>query len=69
MGVSGRRPTTVGVEMGTTIGMLSWDACGRRTVGVDWGVGLVVGIVVGGGKGGKSCCRRMLSIMAVEGGA
>ena len=55
--------------MGTTIGILSRDACGRRTVGM----GQVVSVTGGDGSGrvgigGSSCCRRTL-LMVVEGGA
>ena len=69
MGVSGRR-TGVSLEAGTTIGILSRDACGSRTVGA-----CRVASVMGGdgsgrtGIGGSSCCRRTLLMMVVEGGA
>ena len=69
MGVSGQR-TGVSFEAGTTIGILSRDACGSRTVGM-----CRVASVTGGdgsgrvGIGGSSCCRRTLLMMVVEGGA
>ena len=69
MGVSGRR-TGVAFVVGTTIGILSRDACGRRTVGM----GQVTSVTGGDGSGrvgigGSSCCRCTLLIMVVEGGA
>ena len=69
MGVSGRR-TGVSFEVGTTIGILSRDACGSRTVGMCW-VASVTGRDGSGrvGIGGSSCCRRTLLMMVVEGGA
>ena len=65
----GRR-TGVSFEAGTTMGILSRDACGRRTVGVGRVV-LVTGVGGSGkaGIGGSSCCRRTLLMMVVEGGA
>jgi hypothetical protein len=69
MGVSGRR-MGVSIGAGTTMGILSRDACGRRTVGMGRAVS-----VTGGdesertGIGGSSCCRRALLMMVVEGGA
>ena len=67
--MSGRR-AGVSIGAGTTIGILSRVACGRRTVGM----GRVVSVVGGDGSGrvgigGKSCCRRALLMMVVEGGA
>ena len=69
MRVSGRR-TGVSIGAGTTIGILSRDACGRRTVGM----GRVVSVTGGDGSGrtgigGSSCCQRALLMMVVEGGA
>ena len=69
MGVSGRG-TGVTFGAGTTIGILSRDACGRRTVEV----GRVVSVTGGDGSGrtgigGNSCCRRALLMMVVDRGA
>ena len=67
MGVSGRR-AGVTFEAGTTIGILSSDACGRRTVGMGWEVSVTSGDGSGrAGIGGSSCCRRTLLIIVVEG--
>ena len=69
MGVSGRG-TRVTFEAGTTIGILSRDACGRRTVGLSRVVSVTGGDGSGRtGIGGSSCCRRTLLMMLVEGGA
>ena len=55
MGVSGRVVTGVVFEAGTTIGMLSREACGRRTNGAGRVIAVAVGVVTGRvGIGGSS---------------
>ena len=55
MGVSGQVIMGVVFEAGTTIGMLSREACGRRTNGAGRAIAVVVGAVAGRvGIGGSS---------------
>ena len=70
MGVGGRATMEVVSGTVTTMGTLSWEACGSRTIGTGWLVSVEVDVMVErAGIGGNTCCRRTLSIMVVEGGA